>query len=352
MNLLSKFEAIEYKFQDLERRMSDPEIISDQKAYQLIVKQHAELEQGVLLFRSYKKVLHDLKDAEDLLTDPEMKEMVEEEIPKLKNEIDTLRSKIEQFLVPPDPNDHRNAVVEIRAGTGGDEACLFSMALFRMYKKYSENKKWKVEIISESITGLGGLKEISFVISGHNVYRRLKYESGTHRVQRVPDTESSGRIHTSASTVAILPEAEEVDVNIDTKDLRIDTYRASGAGGQHVNKTDSAVRITHEPTGIVVACQDERSQFQNKEKSMRMLRTKLYEKQVEDKHKAESAARKLQVGSGDRSQKIRTYNYPQKRVTDHRINFSAHELQSILEGSLDIVIEPLMKADAIEKLKE
>jgi peptide chain release factor 1 len=352
MDLLDKFEELELKFQDIERRMSDPEVISDQKTYQALVKQHAELEQGVLLFRDYKQNHDELKEAEELQSDPEMKEMVEEEIPKLKKSIEIIRSKIEQYLVPPDPDDHRNAIVELRAGTGGDEACLFSMTLFRMYKKYAEKYKWKVEIMSENLTGLGGIKEISFTITGHNVFRRLKFESGTHRVQRVPDTESAGRIHTSAATVAILPEAEEVDVVIDSKDLRIDTFRASGAGGQHVNKTDSAVRITHEPSGVVVACQDERSQFQNKEKAMRVLRTKLYEKQVEDRHKKESDARKLQVGSGDRSQKIRTYNYPQKRVTDHRINFSIYELQAILEGDVDLLIEPLMKADAIERLKK
>ena len=352
MNLLEKFEEIEYKFQDLERKMSDPEIIADQKLYQELVKQHSDIEQAVLLFRRYKKVCEELKEAEELLSDPEMKDMVEEEIPKLKSEVETLTSEIELFLVPADPNDHRNVVVEIRAGTGGDEACLFSMALFRMYKKYAESNKWTVDIISENVTGLGGIKEIVFSISGHQVYRKLKFESGTHRVQRVPDTEASGRIHTSASTVAILPEAEEVDVVIDQKDLRIDTYRASGAGGQHINKTDSAVRITHEPSGIVVACQDERSQFQNKDKAMRLLRTKLYEKQIEDNMKKEAANRKLQVGSGDRSQKIRTYNYPQKRVTDHRINLTVYELQAVLDGDLDMVVEPLMKADAIEKLKQ
>jgi peptide chain release factor 1 len=348
--MLEKFQSIENKFNDIERRMSDPEIISDQKKYQELIKQHAHLKEGVDLFRGYKKAIENIAESKELLNDPEMADLVHEEIESLNDEKNKIEFQLKLFLIPKNPEDSKNAIVEIRSGTGGNEAALFAAVLYRMYKKYAEINKWKVEIIDENSTELGGIKEVSFSINGSNVFEKLKYESGTHRVQRVPETEASGRIHTSAATVAILPEADEVDVEIDIKDCRVDTYRSSGAGGQHVNKTDSAVRITHLPSGIVCACQDERSQTQNKEKALRLLRSRLYEKKLEEQHKAHSENRKLQVGSGDRSQKIRTYNYPQGRVTDHRINLTIHNLDAVLEGRLTEIIDALIQADQMEKM--
>ena len=349
--MIDKFQEIEDKFVDLERRMSDPGIISNQKIYQELVKKHADLKDSVEKFRRFKEVVSELTDAKELLLDPEMLEIAQQEVAVLNKEKAFLIESLELILIPSDPDDYKNAIVEIRSGTGGDEAALFASELYRMYTRYSESQDWKIEIMSENLTGLGGIKEIVFSVTGVGVFRQLKFESGTHRVQRVPDTESSGRVHTSAATVAIMPEAEEVDLIIDAKDLRIDTYRASGAGGQHVNKTDSAVRITHIPTGVVVACQDERSQFQNKDKAMRLLRTRIYEKEVEDRMKSEASARKIQVGSGDRSQKIRTYNYPQNRLTDHRINLTLYDLDHVLEGKIEELIQSLIKADQLEKMK-
>ena len=349
--MIDKFQEIEDKFVDLERRMSDPGIISNQKIYQELVKKHADLKDSVEKFRRFKEVVSELTDAKELLLDPEMLEIAQQEVAVLNKEKAFLIESLELILIPSDPDDYKNAIVEIRSGTGGDEAALFASELYRMYTRYSESQDWKIEIMSENLTGLGGIKEIVFSVTGVGVFRQLKFESGTHRVQRVPDTESSGRVHTSAATVAIMPEAEEVDLIIDAKDLRIDTYRASGAGGQHVNKTDSAVRITHIPTGVVVACQDERSQFQNKDKAMRLLRTRIYEKEVEDRMKSEASARKIQVGSGDRSQKIRTYNYPQNRLTDHRINLTLYDLDHVLEGKIGGLIQSLIKADQLEKMK-
>ncbi|MBI60089.1 peptide chain release factor 1 [bacterium] len=348
--MLDQFQEIEHKFNELERKMSDPELIADVSLYQSLVKQHADLKTGVDLHKRLKIVLADLSDLEDLKSDPEMQDFVDQEMNSLTTEKDDLEKKLKLFLIPKDPEDEKDAIVEIRSGTGGDEAALFAATLYRMYIKFAENNGWKVDILSQNVTGLGGIKEISFSLAGNNVYGRLKFESGTHRVQRVPDTESSGRIHTSAATVAIMPEAEEVDVDIDLKDCRVDTYRASGAGGQHVNKTDSAVRITHLPSGLVVSCQDERSQFQNKDKALRLLRTKLYEVTLENSRKEQSLARKLQVGTGDRSQKIRTYNYPQSRVTDHRINVTLYALDAILNGDLNQLVEPLIEAYQLEKM--
>ena len=350
--MFDKFEDLLLKFDDLERKMSDPEVISKQEVYQDLVKKHSDLKHIVVAYNQYKKITAELESAKDLLNDPEMKAMAEEEVDSLSEELESLEKKLRLFLIPKDVNDTKNSIIEIRSGTGGDEAALFAAELYRMYTRYAESKKWEIEILSENITGLGGIKEIVFSIKGQSVFGKLKFESGTHRVQRVPDTEASGRVHTSAATVAILAEAEEVDLHIDPKDLKTDTYRASGAGGQHVNKTDSAVRITHLPTGLAVACQDERSQFQNKDKAMRLLRTRLYEKKVEDQAKKEAAARKIQVGSGDRSQKIRTYNYPQNRVTDHRINLTLYSLDDILQGNLDVVFDALISADQLEKLKQ
>jgi peptide chain release factor 1 len=349
--MLDQFEEIELKFNDIERKMSDPELIADLDRYQSFVKQHSELKLGVDLYRRLKDVLSDLDDLDELKDDPEMEEFVAQESVTLTTEKEDIEKKLKIFLIPKDPEDEKNAIIEIRSGTGGDEAALFAGALYRMYTKFAESNSWSIDILSQNVTELGGIKEISFSVSGSNVFGKLKFESGTHRVQRVPDTESSGRIHTSAATVAIMPEAEEVDVDIDLKECRIDTYRASGAGGQHVNKTDSAVRITHLPSGLVVACQDERSQFQNKDKALRLLRTKLYELTLENSQKEQSEARKLQVGTGDRSQKIRTYNYPQSRVTDHRINLTVYALDTIMDGDLSVLIDPLIEAYQLEKMK-
>ena len=351
MQLASQFQGIVEKFEGLERRMSDPDIISDQKKYQEIVKQHSELKRGVDLFRSHEILSQTISEAKELLSDPEMKEMAEDEMATASDQLAVIEEEMQIYLLPSDPNDRKNAIVEIRSGTGGEEAALFAADLYRMYVKYAESMGWKVEVLSEQDTGLGGIKEVSFSIAGQEVFSYLKFESGTHRVQRVPHTEASGRIHTSAATVAILPEAEEVDVLIDQKDLRIDVYRASGAGGQHVNKTSSAVRITHEPTGVVVACQDERSQFQNKDKAMRLLRSRIMEARQAEVHSKEAAMRRSQVGSGDRSEKIRTYNFPQSRVTDHRINLTIHALDKILEGDLGPIVTELKKHERLEKLK-
>ncbi len=350
--MLEQFKEIELKFNDIERRMSDPEIISDQEKYQKIVKEHSSLKEGVDLYRELVQVISEIDGANELLADPDMKEMATEELNELEPRRKKLEVQLQLFLIPKDPEDEKSAIVEIRSGTGGEEAALFAGVLYRMYTKYAESKGWKVSVMEQNITGLGGVKEIVFSLEGSHVFGRLKFESGTHRVQRVPDTETSGRIHTSAATVAILAEADEVDVDIDLKDCRVDTYRASGAGGQHVNKTDSAVRITHLPSGIVVACQDERSQFQNKDKALRLLRSRLYEKTLEDNAKVAASERKLQVGSGDRSQKIRTYNYPQGRVTDHRINLTLYDLDGITDGKIDGLIDELVKADQIEKMKQ
>ncbi|MGE4170626.1 MAG: peptide chain release factor 1 [Candidatus Margulisiibacteriota bacterium] len=347
-----KFQQLEDTFLELERKMSDPEVIANFALYQDITKHHAELKDGIAGYQRYKKLESELKTTEDLLKDPEMKDMAQEELKNLQAEFERVQQDLQLFLIPADPNDNKNAIVEIRSGTGGEEAALFGAELFRMYTRYSELKGWKIEVLSENSTGLGGLKEISFVVSGRGVYSRLKFESGAHRVQRVPETEASGRVHTSAATVAIMPEAEEVDVDINPADIRMDVFRASGAGGQHVNKTSSAVRLTHEPTGVVVACQDERSQFQNREKAMRLLRARIYDAQQEALRKEETALRKSLVGSGDRSEKIRTYNYPQNRVTDHRINVSLYNLTDFLDGKMDELLDALISADRVEKMKE
>ncbi len=350
--MLDKLQELEYKYIDIERKMSDPEVISDHAAYQELIKKHNELEEGVVLFRRYKKIQDELAQAQELLKDPDMKDMAQEEVKSLEEELSKVQTELQIFLIPADPNDHRNAIVEIRSGTGGEEAALFAYELFRMYTRYAETKGWKVEVLSGNPTGIGGVKEVAFGIMGKGVFSRLKFESGTHRVQRVPETEASGRVHTSAATVAIMPEAEEVDVVIDSKDIKIDVFRASGAGGQHVNKTSSAVRLTHFPSGIVISCQDERSQFQNKDKAMRMLRAKLYEKKEEERRKQESDLRKNQVGSGDRSEKIRTYNFPQNRVTDHRIGLSLYSLTDFMEGICDEVFDALITADRLSKMQE
>ncbi|NDC82610.1 peptide chain release factor 1 [bacterium] len=348
--MFERFIEIEEKYKEIERRISDPEVIANLELYQDLLKKHSELSEPVATYHRYKNLHVELDLATELLKDADYKEMAKAEIDDINRQLDEVNTQLQLHLIPSDPNDQKNAMVEIRSGTGGDEAALFAADLFRMYTRYADRKGWKLEILSDNSTGIGGLKEISFSIAGRGVFSRLKFESGTHRVQRVPDTEASGRVHTSAATVAILPEAEEVDVKIDQKDLRIDTFRASGAGGQHVNKTSSAIRITHVPTNTVVVCQDERSQFQNKDKAMRMLRTRLYEAQLEAQRNEEASLRKGQVGSGDRSEKIRTYNFPQNRVTDHRINLSVHNLDEVLDGKLDEILDGLISADRLAKL--
>lgn len=345
------YDEIELQYEDVERQLSDPEVVSDQSKYKTLSQRYTELKEFVEKYRLFKSLHEQKLDAEELLNDEEMKDMAKEELDQIHEQLGKIDEELQLFLVPKDPNDHRNAIVEIRQGTGGDEAALFAEDLLKMYQRYSEKKGWTFEVMSQHLTEIGGIKEVSFTVSGQGVYSELKYEIGTHRVQRVPATESSGRIHTSAATVAVLPEVEEVDVELNMKDIRVDTYRASGAGGQHVNKTSSAVRLTHIPTNTVVACQDERSQFQNKDKAMRLLRARIYEQQVIEQRKKESDLRKSQVGSGDRSEKIRTYNYPQGRVTDHRIGLTLHALDKIMQGDIEPIISSLIKADRIEKLK-
>ena len=348
----ASYDEIELQYEDVERQLSDPEVISNQEKYRELSQKYTELKSFVNLYRESKDLRQQRDDAEELLADPEMVDMAKEEIADIEKRLIDIDDELQLFLIPKDPNDHRNAIVEIRQGTGGDEAALFAEDLFKMYQRYAESKGWKVEVMSQHFTEIGGIKEVSFTVSGQGVYSELKFEIGTHRVQRVPATESSGRIHTSAATVAVLPEVEDIDIELNMKDIRVDTYRASGAGGQHVNKTSSAVRLTHIPTNTVVACQDERSQFQNKDKAMRLLRAKIYEQQLIDQRKKESDLRKSQVGSGDRSEKIRTYNYPQGRVTDHRIGLTLHSLDKIIQGDIEPIISELIKVDRIEKLQQ
>ena len=349
--MFQKLEAVEKKYEDLTKKISDPEIISNQTEWQKYMKEHAEIQDVVEKYREYKKVKEQLEEAKQMLDDPELKELAQLDYEECKEKLPKLEEELKFLLIPKDPNDDKNIICEIRAGAGGEEAALFAGTLFRMYSMYAEKKHWKIEVLNSNETGLGGYKEISFMVSGKGVYSRLKFESGVHRVQRVPDTESSGRIHTSTVTVAVLPVVEDVEIELNESDIKMEVFRASGAGGQHVNKTSSAVRLIHEPTGIVVECQTERSQFQNKENAMRMLRTKIYdiEKQKQDSEIAN--ARKSQVGSGDRSEKIRTYNYPQGRITDHRIGLSIYQMEDFLNGNLDEMIDNLIATDRAERLK-
>lgn len=352
--LLDKLKEIENKYEELNRILSDPEIFSDYSKSQKYSKEQADLEEIVNKIREYKKILSGIKDAEEILNaggDDGLKELAELEIEELKEKKPAVESELKLMLVPKDPRDSKNIILEIRAGTGGDEAGLFAADLFRMYTKYAESKRWKVEIMDMSSTGVGGVKEVVASIQGKGAYSRLKYESGTHRVQRVPATETSGRIHTSAATVAVLPEAEEVDLKIEEKDLRIDTFCSSGPGGQGVNTTYSAVRIVHVPTGMIVSCQDSRSQIKNREKAMKVMRSRLYELELESQEKERADERKSQVGSGDRSERIRTYNFPQNRVTDHRIGLTLHKLSLILDGELDELADSLNTHFQAEKLK-
>ena len=349
--MFEKLENVEKRYDELTKMISDPEVISNHTEWQKLMKEHASIEEIVLKFREYKKEKQAMEEAEELMKDPEMKELAEEEYYASKEKLPKIEEELKVLLIPKDPDDDKNIICEIRAGAGGEEAALFAGTLFRMYTMYAERKHWKLEVLNENETGLGGYKEISFMITGKGVYSRLKFESGVHRVQRVPDTESSGRIHTSTATVAVLPVVEDVEIEINPADIKMEVFRASGAGGQHINKTSSAVRLIHEPTGIVVECQTERSQFQNRDNAMRMLRTKLYEIEKQKQDSEISNARKSQVGSGDRSEKIRTYNYPQGRITDHRIGMSIYQMENFLNGDLDEMIDNLIAADRAEKLK-
>ena len=349
--MFKKLEAIEKRYEELNKEIADPNLISNQSEWQKAMKEHASLEELVQKFREYKKVKKEMEEAEELLKDPEMKELAEAEYHEKKEQLPKLEEELKFLLIPKDPDDDKNIICEIRAGAGGEEAALFAGTLFRMYSMYAERKHWKIEILNENETELGGYKEISFMIVGKGAYSRLKFESGVHRVQRVPDTESSGRIHTSTATVAVLPVVEDVEIEINPADIKMEVFRASGAGGQHVNKTSSAVRLIHEPTGIVVECQTERSQLQNREYAMKMLRSRLYNMEKEKQDSEIANARKSQVGSGDRSEKIRTYNYPQGRITDHRIGMSIFQMENFLNGDLDEMIDNLIAADRAERLK-
>ena len=354
-NMFEKIEIFDKRYSELSQRLYEPSVAADPEQYQKTMKELKSIEEIVLTYREYKQAVKSQDESIEILEesgDSDLKELAQLELDEAKQNIEELSEKLKILLLPKDPNDERNVIVEIRGGAGGEESALFSAVLFRMYSMYAEKKGYKVEIVNANETELGGYKEISFMIEGEGAYSRFKYESGVHRVQRVPETESQGRVHTSTTTVAVLPEAEDVELEIDPKDLKIDTFRSSGAGGQHINKTSSAIRITHLPTGTVVECQDERSQYKNKDKALKVLKSRLL-KEKQDKQASEIAAnRKSQVGTGDRSERIRTYNYPQGRLTDHRIGLTLYKLEDILNGNLDEVIDALVTADRAEKLKE
>ncbi len=349
--MLNKLQAISDRLEAVVTQMEDPATYADPDLLRRLTREQKELEPVVEAYRAYGQAEADLASAQELLSDPEMKEMAQEEIQRAKADMERLREELKLLLLPRDPNDGKNVVMEIRGGVGGEEAMLFAADLFRMYVMYVESRSWSLEVTSRSETELGGIKTIEFIVEGEGAWSRLKYESGTHRVQRVPVTESSGRIQTSAATVAVLPEAEEVDVDVDPKDLQIDTYRSSGAGGQHINKTESAIRITHLPTGTVVTCQDERSQYKNRDKAMRVLRSRLYQREREKRDAAAASERKSQVGGGWRSEKIRTYRFLQSQVVEHRIGLTLYRLDAVLNGDLDEIIDALAAADTAERLK-
>lgn len=353
--MFERIEIFDKRYSELSQRLYEPSVAADPEQYQKIMKELKSIEEIVLTYRDYKKAVKAQEESLEILdesSDNDLKELAQLELDEAKQNIEELSENLKILLLPKDPNDERNVIVEIRGGAGGEESALFSAVLFRMYSMYAEKRGYKIEIVNANETELGGYKEISFMIEGEGAYSRFKYESGVHRVQRVPETESQGRVHTSTTTVAVLPEAEDVELEIDPNDLKIDTFRSSGAGGQHINKTSSAIRITHLPTGTVVECQDERSQYKNKDKALKVLKSRLL-KEKQDKQACEIAAnRKSQVGTGDRSERIRTYNYPQGRLTDHRIGLTLYKLEDILNGNLDEVIDALVTADRAEKLKE
>lgn len=351
--MFDRLDGILSRFEEILRELQDPEVAADQEHFRKLMKEQGQLSPIVETYRDYKKAKRDVAESEEILnseSDRELLELAKEELSEAKKKVEKLEHDLKLLLLPKDPNDEKNIIVEIRAGAGGDESALFAAELYRMYIHYAEGRRWKSELISINENGIGGFKEVVFMISGQGVYSRMKYESGVHRVQRVPETESAGRIHTSTATVAVMPEAEEVDVVIDEKDIRIDVMRASGNGGQCVNTTDSAVRLTHFPTGIVIYSQTEKSQLQNKEKAFRLLRSKLYELELEKRQAAQADARRSQIGTGDRSEKIRTYNFPQGRVTDHRIKLTLYKIDSVMNGDLDEIIDSLTAADQAERL--
>jgi peptide chain release factor 1 len=349
--MFDRLDQLEARYEELGQQLADPNIVSNQENYRKVSKAHRDLEPAVEKFREYRKVKVAIADAKSMLSEPDMKEMAQAELDELTPKLEPLEEQLKILLLPKDPNDDKNIVLELRAGTGGDEASLFVAEVFRMYLRFAEQHKWKVEVLSQTDSDVGGLKDITALVEGQGVYAQMKYESGVHRVQRVPATETQGRVHTSAITVAVLPEAEEVDITIEKKDLRIDTFCSSGPGGQSVNTTYSAIRITHLPTNTVVSCQDEKSQIKNREKAMRVLRSRLYEVEAERIHQLQAKERKEQVGTGDRSDKIRTYNFPQNRLTDHRIGLTNHNLQMVMEGLLQPTVDALIAHATAEKLK-
>ncbi|HCO18827.1 MAG TPA: peptide chain release factor 1 [Tissierellales bacterium] len=355
--MLDKLAFIEDKYRELTEKAMDPNLINeDREEWQRVMKEQSDLEPIVSKYREYTKAKSELEDSKEMLydkaLDEDMRDMVKEEVKALEESLQTYEDELKLLLLPKDPNDHKNVIVEIRGGAGGDEAALFAGVLFRMYVRYAERNNWKVEIMNTNEIGIGGYKEVIFMIKGKGAYSKLKYESGVHRVQRVPETEASGRIHTSTATVAVLPEAEDVDVEINPQDIRVDVFRSSGNGGQSVNTTDSAVRITHNPTGIVVSCQDEKSQLKNKEKALKILKTKLYDMKIHEQNAEMAQLKKGQVGTGDRSERIRTYNFPQGRVTDHRINLTLYKLNSFVDGDLEEMIDSLTTTDQAERLQQ